>query len=273
MLVSTPQPDHVAASQSQPAAAAAVPMQCRATRAESLLALQRAAGNRAVGRMLLRTSFHPGVRHDHAPSGKWSEVQDEPNSGFWANRVCGNATANQVVGVAIWKEFDDKPLALEHLNWYLGMGQGADFVEDDHIARMLRTDTGVAGQILRRLPSRWPASGTQAGAFKVEQDHYVSQDFRYAFGAIDRLDFEVDWSARTIHVWFQDRYEWHPVYPGLYKKHGDDEVRETNCVHAALVELKSGGAADYWMKGEATIPLGDLAVPVKSKPDKGGGGL
>ena len=50
-------------------------------------------------------------------------------------------------------------------------------------------------------------------------------------------------------------------------------MRETNCVHAALVELKSGGAADYWMKGEATIPLGDLAVPVKSKPDKGGGGL
>jgi hypothetical protein len=35
-----------------------------------------------------------------------------------------------------------------------------------------------------------------------------------------------------------------------------DAVRPTNCVHAALVELKSGGGAkDYWMKGEATVPL------------------
>ena len=32
-------------------------------------------------------------------------------------------------------------------------------------------------------------------------------------------------------------------------------VRDTNCVHAALVELKSQGAADFWMIGEATFPL------------------
>jgi hypothetical protein len=35
----------------------------------------------------------------------------------------------------------------------------------------------------------------------------------------------------------------------------DDAARETNCLHAALVELKSSGAADFWMKGEATVPL------------------
>ena len=32
-------------------------------------------------------------------------------------------------------------------------------------------------------------------------------------------------------------------------------LRETNCVHAALVELQTTGASDFWMKGEATVPL------------------
>ena len=55
---------------------------------------------------------------------------------------------------------------------------------------------------------------------KIEQSHYTDQDLRFAFGAIDILDFEVDFAARTIHAWFQDRYEWHPVYPGFTRLSG-----------------------------------------------------
>jgi hypothetical protein len=36
--------------------------------------------------------------------------------------------------------------------------------------------------------------------------------------------------------------------------------------HAAFVELKSSGAKDYWMKGEATVPLSVIV------PAGGGGG-
>jgi hypothetical protein len=107
--------------------------------------------------------------------------------------------------------------------------------------------------------------------FPFLQSDYVNQDLRFAFGAIDRLDFEVDLASGTVHAWFQDRYEWHPVYP-FYKQFADDTfggfARETNCVHAALVELKSTSARDFWMKGEATVPLSALA----SAPKGGGGG-
>lgn len=201
------------------------------------------------------TVFRPGVNHGHTPSGQWAKVQANPNSGFWENRVCANFSPNVVVGIAIDREFSDKPLALDHLNWYLGNGQGADYVENTNLDRLLRTDTGVQALLAGLIPPSAPVSGRFTSHVEVQQSHYQNQDFRYAFGAIDRLDFEVDFTAGTVHAWFQDRYEWHPVYPGLYAALPGDVVRETNCVHAALVELQAGGARDFWMKGEATVPL------------------
>ncbi len=199
------------------------------------------------------TVFNPGVNHAHKPSGRWADVQANPNSSFWANRACANFSPAYVVRIAIEKEFPGKPLALAHLYWYFRDGDGADFVEDEHLDQMLRTDTKVQALLAGIIPSS--SGGRFTGHVEVDQSDYQNQDFRYAFGAIDRLDFEVDFSAGVVHVWFQDRYEWHPVYPGLYDKLSGDDVRETNCVHAALVELKSSGAADFWMKGEATVPL------------------
>jgi outer membrane protein OmpA-like peptidoglycan-associated protein len=199
------------------------------------------------------TVFHPGVMHDHKPTGRWADVQADPNSGFFENRACGNLPPSGVVGVAIEWEFGDKRTALEHLNWYLGNGGGADFDENANLAAMLRTETVLHNRIKAHIPIG-RSSGTTAFHFPFFQSDYDSQDLRFSFGAIDRLDFEIDFVAGTVHAWFQDRYEWHPVYP-FYSKFPDDRVRSTNCVHAALVELKSGGARDYWMKGEATVPL------------------
>jgi Domain of unknown function (DUF4157) len=214
------------------------------------------------------TVFHPGVNHGHTPSGRWDVVQANPKSSFWANRACANFPPKVVVAIAKDQEFTDKPLALNHLNWYLGNGSGADYDEDANLDRMLRTDTGVQALLAGIIPSSAPASGRFAWHIKVEQSDYQNQDFRYSFGAIDRLDFEVDYGAGTLHAWFQDRYEWHPYYPGLYTVLPGDEARETNCVHAALVELKSGTTADYWMKGEATVPL---SLFRRVPPPSGGG--
>jgi hypothetical protein len=188
------------------------------------------------------------------PSGHWTDVQAAPNSGFAEGLICSHLSPAGVVGAAIADEFSDKPIALRHLLWYLGAGGGADLVEDANLESMLRTDSGVQALLNARIPTG-RAGGTASAHFKIEQNDYVNQDFRFAFGAIDRLDFEADFIAGTLHAWFQDRYEWHPVYP-FYTAMAGDAVRSTNCVHAALVELKIGGVAkDYWMKGEATVPL------------------
>jgi hypothetical protein len=201
--------------------------------------------------------YHPGVSHKHTPSGRWSDVQASPNSpgaGLHLIAACKVMSPRQLVDTAIFVEFRDKPIALKHLNWYLSAGRGMDFVEDANIQLMLETDTGIQAEIIRRLRPRAVAP-TFSDSFKVEQYMYRNQDLRFAFGAIDILDFEVDYAAGTVHAWFQDCYEWHPVYPGLYTMASGDSPRETNCVHAALVELQSSGAADFWMKGEATVPL------------------
>lgn len=222
--------------------------------AEGVLALQRQVGNRSVCRLLQRVTFVPGVSHDHRPSGMWWRIQASPDSDWAENQVCGASPPNGVVGAAVLAEFRDKPLALGHLLWYL-RGSGRDYNENAPLDRMLRTDAGVARAIITALPASAPSAGTSATWLRIEQTDYDDQDLRFAFGAIDRLDVEVDYRAGTLHAWFQDRYEWHPYYPGLYTAFPDDGPRNTNCVHAAMVELKASGAADFWMKGESTVPL------------------
>ena len=200
-----------------------------------------------------KTVFHPGVMHDHKPSGRWAAVQAAPNtSNGKASFVCEHFDPIDVMRAASFAELKGKWTAIDHLKWFFN-GGGADFVDDSNLDSMLRTDSGVQAVLNARIPSG-RTSGTLAKHVEIKQSDYADEDFQFAFGAIDRLDFEVDFAAGTFHAWFQDRYEWHPVYP-FYTKLPGDIVRETNCVHAAAVELKSGKAADYWMKGEATIPL------------------
>lgn len=209
--------------------------------------------------------FHPGINHGHSPSGRWSDVQTNPNSSFELNFLCPKMTPRQLVSVAIIAKFSDKPIALAHLNWYLTRGRGGDFSEDANLRGLLTGDSGVQEAIRRLLPPG-RTSGIFTTHLKIEQNDYSNQDLRFAFGAIDQLDVEVDFGARTVHAWFQDRYEWHPFYPGLYAAFPDDGARETNCVHAALVELKSDGAADFWMKGEATAPLSVIVSRASTVP-------
>jgi hypothetical protein len=205
------------------------------------------------------TTFNPGVNHGHSPSGKWSAVQSAPNSSTDLNVLCKIMTPEELVGTAMFAEFRTKPIALVHLNWYLTVGRGRDFNEDANITTMLTTDGRVQALIRSLLPAT-PTKGVVKTFTKVEQSDYTNQDLRFAFGAIDRLDIEFDFDAGTLHAWFQDRYEWHPCYPGLYSSFSDDKPRETNCLHAALVEMKLSGAADFWMKGEATVPLTNVTV-------------
>ncbi len=213
----------------------------------------------------MATTFHPGINHGHTPSGRWADVQANPNSSFELNLLCPRLSPRGLVDAAIIAKFAAKPIALAHLRYYLA-GSGKDFDENVNIDLWLRRDKGIQSTLASHIPAT--GVGKFADSFKLEQSDYDDQDFRFAFGAIDILDFEVDYSAGTVHVWFQDFYEWHPVYPGLYTALSGDVARETNCVHAALVELKSSGADDFWMKGEATVPL-SVIIPSK----RSGGGI
>jgi Domain of unknown function (DUF4157) len=190
--------------------------------------------------------------HNHDPSGRWDYVRMHPNSGFWESVACFVASPREVADLAIWRQLAGKPAALSHINWYLS-GGGADYNEDANLDRWARSDEHFRRNLMvARIAF---ASSSNRGWVRVDQAFYGSEEFRLAFGAIDRMDFEIDEVAGTIHLWFKDRYEFHPYYPSLYTRFPDDEARETNCVHAAMVELKSEGAADFWMIGQATLPL------------------
>jgi len=149
--------------------------------------------------------------------------------------------------LAYLHEMSDYPLARAHLVHYVHRGGGADYTEN--ISDFITRDSKVRGILASHI------SAASRGHFKVDQSDYAVQDFRYAFGAIDRLYYEVDGASGTVHVWFADYYEFHPVYPGIYALMSGDIIRPTNCVHAAAVELKASGAADFWMVGYGTIPL------------------
>jgi hypothetical protein len=215
--------------------------------------------------------FVRGVDHGHRPTGRYKDVQANPNSGFALNLVCPFLTELQLVNLAKQQEFQNKPIALRHLDFYLTDGKGADFNEDANIKDWLTRDSGIKRRLKRAI---FPGLGKPRaeGHFTFDQGEYGTddpgQDFRFAFGGIDRVDFEVDFSQDTVRVFFQDRYEWHPVYP-FYSLVGatrdfpgsGDVVRDTNCLHAALVELKSSGAADFWMKGQAEVSLKQVVGP------------
>ena len=203
---------------------------------------------------IMGTEFHPGVNHGHEATGRWSEIQKNPNSPgnpWWIEGSCKERTPLQFV-TYIKRRFWFNPLAGKHIEYYL-KGTGVDFNENDALKIVLERDSGVRQAISKRLPSR--SSDKKTASFKLEQKHYNLDDAKNSWGGIDILDLEVDYDADKLHVWFKDRYEWHPYYPGNYTAYEDDEARETNCIHAAFVEMKSEGAADFWMVGDVTVPL------------------
>jgi len=211
------------------------------------------------------TEFHPGVSHGHNPCGKWAEIQKNPNTSDWkCAAACKISNPWMMAQWAKLGELSDKPLATKHLDYYLA-GTGDIFDEDDNIENWISTDAGVQAKLVSLFPSN--RSGVFTSHFEMEQKDYDDVDFKDAFGGIDIVDFSVDFGAGTVHVWFMDRYEWHPAYKGLYDIQKGDVIRSTNCLHAAMVELKSSGAADYWMKGEATVQLSVVLAGAASKDD------
>jgi hypothetical protein len=172
----------------------------------------------------------------------------------------------QVMGLARTIEMHDKPLAVRHLNHYIS-GGGANYLEHTNLDNLMLTDSGARGVVARAI------SRADRGHVFIQQSDYSNQDYRYAFGGIDRVDYQVDRVAGMVDVWFKDRYDFHPAGFGHVNKGTGDSAppgRVTNCVHLAAVEAKSSGAADYWMVGHATLPLSLFTTHSTSSSTPGG---
>lgn len=209
------------------------------------------------------TVYTPTMKpHDHRPTGRWKELlkaipqPDDTDEGKVLAGLCfAGADPMTFVTGAIASQFQNKPIALKHLLWYLSDGRGQELNEDENIEKWVRSDRHIREKVARFITANVQRGPRFSGFFPFVQEEFFDQDFRFAFGTIDRLDIEVDFVLKTVKLWFMDSYEWHPVCAGFYNQEPDDKVRVTNSLHAALVELKSQGAADYWMVGEATLPL------------------
>jgi hypothetical protein len=148
--------------------------------------------------------------------------------------ICGQSSPSTALEIARRGTMFPGGLASDHIDHYL-TGKGVDYQED--LRKVLREDSGVRAKLAKSMKI------APRGCVSLEQSDYSSHDFKYAFGGIDRMDYQVN-ADGTVRVWFKDRYEWHP----------EDTSRPSNCVHRAAVELKDSGAADYWMVGDATVP-------------------
>jgi len=227
-----------------------------------------------VSRTIQRVhTFTPGrPAHDHTPVG-WATVQAGLNCSPLSERgriecVCATLSPINVLNTVLFVEMSGMPRATAHLNHYIS-GGGADFNEDSNLSDLINQDAAVRGKFAAAI------AAAPIGNIPVWQGDYTVQDFRFAFGGIDRVDYEVDAAAGTVDIWFKDRYDFHPAGFGYANKGVGDSAppgRITNCVHAAAVELKAtGSAADFWMQGEATFPL-SLFTPSPS-PSPGGDDL
>jgi hypothetical protein len=214
------------------------------------------------------TKFTPTMTpHNHRPTGgRWNKLLediwqpvDKPEGRILDGMVKARWSPEKIIMATIVAKFLTKPVAREHLFWYLKNGRGKPFKEDANITKWIDTDRGIRKLIKRVIiQARTVRRTLYRGSFEIEKDDYTdpdTNDFQFSYGHLDRVDIEIDWALDQVKIWFMDSYEWHPVAKGYYQKWPDDQARINNVIHAALVEMKDKGAADFWMIGEAKFPI------------------
>lgn len=214
------------------------------------------------------TNFTPGEAHNHQPLGVWDQIRRD--AALLSLSTYQIATAETPL-IAIEQYVADFGLAMRsraqrHLEHYL-YGRGEDLFVDFFESLVMRDDSFalVIAEALRQ---------SDRGSVTIWQHNYAGsafgQDALFAIGAIDRLDYEARRDVGLVHVWFQDRYEWHPVGYG-YESLPGDVRRSSNLIHAAAVECKlpDFGAADYWMMGDCVVPLSRFEGLLSESLDRG----
>lgn len=227
--------------------------------------------------------------HQHkGGDGRWDKVQEieaenclstpKLSVRYAMSCLCSVNQPEELIRQTFIAEMIDKPLARKHLSYYLN-GSGKELNVDESVMEMFMKDEGVRALLKMNIQGGMRNS-VFSGNFMIRQSTYAIEDFQKAFGGIDRVDWLVHPGHKFVEVWFKDPYDFHPVYPGLYDNLGDGAdamVRDTNCLHAALIELtEKNGTIDrskfvdlmqkmgieykyqakpFIMRGKAIIPL------------------
>ena len=137
------------------------------------------------------------------------------------------------------------PLARRFFWHFLGASGGDQTID---VVDVISRDSGVRRKIRRSI-----AGGGLRGTTRLEQSDYAVEDFQFAFGAVDCVQWRVlppsdrrwrDRGSSQLEVSMLDYYEFHPERQGV-----------SQCAHAACVELVSRGQAkNFWMRGSAAVP-------------------
>ena len=217
-------------------------------------------GNRRVGRMLQRVTYTPG--HQARPR---AERQVGGRQEGAEQRLLGEPRVRELRAADRGRrgavgQFGDKPIAKQHLEWYLSTGKGKPTSSRTRTSRRCSSrDRGVQAMIEARLPSPWPTSGKSAFDFRssrpLRRPRPALRVRRHRparrRGRLDRQD--------------DDRLVPGPlrVAPGL-RRALHEYPTTTRAGRTASTRRSSScspaGAADYWMKGEATVPLSVLSA-------------
>ena len=189
--------------------------------------------------------------------------------------VCDCLTDEIVTAVALHVYLAGQPLAQEHLKHYL-QGGGKPYVEDiaDLFARNPTVRANVGNQVgfacdggkiragVLEGGADLPGGGQVAGFPPITQLDFDDQDWRNAVGNVDKLDWAIvsgpDPAGQAqVRITLTDAYAWH-----------GKEARISQCVHQALENMKSKGAADYTSTGSAVVAL-DLSAAFVAKDPVG----
>ncbi len=187
--------------------------------------------------------------------------------------VCDCLTDEIVTAVALHVYLAGQPLAQAHLEHYL-KGGGKPYVEDiaDLFARNPTVRANVGSQIgsacdggkitagVLEGGADLPGGGQVGGFPPITQLDFDDQDWRNAVGNVDKLEWVIvsgpDAAGRAqVRITLTDAYAWH-----------GKEARISQCVHQALENMKSKGAADYTSTGSAVVALDLSSAFVPKEP-------
>ena len=208
---------------------------------------------------------HPTIAHRHQPvrePDQWDKTCEEASKDtvliFTLKRLADIGASPETVSAAARIGLAGEPMAIKHFDHYLS-GHGATVNEDANIEDWIKSDDIARSFIAKEIRKARQGSQTNVHTvFEFNQVHYNRDNHRDSYGTIDNLEVNADFVMGQVEIWFEDTYEWHPTYSLYTNPVCNDPLKSTRntvYLHAAMVQMKTRGAADYQMRGRATFDM------------------
>lgn len=254
-----------------------------ATSAQSINALAYTSGNNIVfnegqyssrtenGKRLLGHELTHVIQQNSSIRKK--QVQRASWEGFESEALCITHSDEGVYEFIRDHYFSDQPNARKHIIHYR-IGGGSNYSEN--IVNLFSANPHIRSRIAFLINDQIKSGKRSSGVLigkgaddgkepPIRQSDYDSDDWLDSNGNIDEVDWKLIGTLNTkgynqFEISIRDPYTWHPL-----------ENRPTQCIHEAMENLKSSGAADYFTVGTGNIslllpPLAEPSdLPIKSE--------